>query len=506
MSTIRRQSILSSGVIYLGFALGFFNTYLFTRQGGFTPSEYGLYGTFMGVANIINSFANLGMQSYILKFYPYYRDNLKVKDDDMMGWAFVTSFFGFIIVLAAGFIFKDLVVRKFSANAPDFVKYYAWVFPLGFGLTMYSILEAYAWQLKKSVLTNFLRELIFRVITSALAILFFLQLIKDFGLFIKLFSLTYILLALILLVILIRSGEIHLTLRRSRVSKKFFRKIVLLCSFIWSGGLIQNIAVVFDMIVISAVVPNGLAWAGIFGLAQNIASLIQAPQRGIIGASVSHLSRAWKDKDYDKIRRIYQRSSINQLIFACGVFVLIWLNFTDGVKNFHLQPVFVLAQPVFLFLGLWRIVDMGTGVNAQVIGTSTLWRFEFVTGMLLLALSLPLNYILAKKLGVVGPAIATFVSYSIYNAIRYMFLLKKFNLQPFSYKTGLTLILAACGYGISYILFRNIHGFMAMAARSLCFIIIYAGGTYLLKLSPDLIPVWNTLKKKLAIPYLRTRK
>ena len=35
-------------------------------------------------------------------------------------------------------------------------------FPLGFGLTMYSILEAYAWQLRKSVLTSFLREMLFR--------------------------------------------------------------------------------------------------------------------------------------------------------------------------------------------------------------------------------------------------------------------------------------------------------------------------------------------------------
>ena len=93
MSDIRRQSILSSGIIYLGFALGFLNTYLFTRQGGFTQSEYGLYGTFMGVANIIASFANLGMQAYILKFYPYYQDNLKVRNNDMLTWAFVTSIF-----------------------------------------------------------------------------------------------------------------------------------------------------------------------------------------------------------------------------------------------------------------------------------------------------------------------------------------------------------------------------------------------------------------------------
>ena len=101
MSTIRRQSIISTGIIYLGFALGFLNTYLFTRQGGFTPSEYGLYGTFMGVANIINAFANFGMSAYIYKFYPFYQDNLKVKDNDMMGWAFVTSMMGFLLVLVA---------------------------------------------------------------------------------------------------------------------------------------------------------------------------------------------------------------------------------------------------------------------------------------------------------------------------------------------------------------------------------------------------------------------
>jgi O-antigen/teichoic acid export membrane protein len=506
MSDIRRQSILSSGIIYLGFALGFLNTYLFTRQGGFTQSEYGLYGTFIGVANIINSFANLGMQAYILKFYPYYQDNLKIKDNDMMGWAFVTSMLGFSMVLTAGFIFKDLVVRKFSANSPDFVKYYAWVFPLGFGLTMYSILEAYAWQLKKSVLTSFLKEMLFKFITAVLAILFFLHMIRNFDLFIKLFSLTYILLALILLIILIRSGEIHLTLRISRVSKKFFKKILLLCSFIWSGGLIQNVAVVFDFIVLYEVNTKRLGWAGIFSLALNIASLIQAPQRGIIAASISHLSRAWKDKNIQKIQRIYLRSSINQLIFACGIFVLIWLNFTDGVKNFHLQSAYDQAKPVFLFLGLWRIVDMGTGVNSQIIGTSIFWRFEFLTGMILLAITLPLNYFLAKKLGVIGPAIATLISYSIYNAIRYIFLLRKFKLQPFNYKTGLTLLLALAGYYCSYILFSHIHGFAAMAMRSLVFLIIYIAGTLLLKLSPDVIPVWNTLKKKLAIPYLRTRK
>ena len=109
-------------------------------------------------------------------------------------------------------------------------------------------------------------------------------------------------------------------------------------------------------------------------------------------------------------------------------------------------------------------------------------------------------------MGVVGPAIATLVSYIVYNTIRYIFLLRKFNMQPFSIKTLLTIVLAISGYYLSWLLFSHIHGFLAMAVRSLFFMSFYIGGALFLKLSPDVIPVWNTLIKKLTIPYLRPRK
>ncbi|HVY76413.1 MAG TPA: oligosaccharide flippase family protein [Puia sp.] len=506
MSTIRRQSILSSGIIYFGFALGFLNTYLFTREGGFTPGQYGLTGIFIAIANVFNAFANLGMQAYIYKFYPYYQDNLEVRDNDMMGRALTVSLVGFLLVMLAGYIFRGLVIRKFGAHSAELLTYYSWIFPFGFGLTMYSLLEAYAWQLKKSVLTTFLREVLFRLFTTVLIILVFVHFIPGFDLFIKIYALTYILLAAILIIILIRSGQIHITLRISRVTKKFYKKIIALSAFVWSGGLIYNVANVFDTIVIAAVMPDGLAFAGIFTLAQNVASLIQAPQRGIIAASIGPLSRAWKDKDYDRINRIYQRSSINQLLFACGIYVLIWLNFTEGVKTFHLQSNYLAAREVFLFLGLMRIVDMGTGVNSQIIGTSTFWRFEFFTGMILLGISLPLNYILTKRMGVVGPAIATLIALTVYNTIRYFFLLRKFNMQPFNSRTIFTILLALAGYFGAYLLFHSQQGLISMVLRSLFFIGIYLGGALLFKLSPDIIPVWNTLKKKMPISYLRTRK
>ena len=170
MSNIRRQSIISSVIVYFGFALGFINTYLYTKEGHFTESEYGLVSTFIAIANIMFSFANLGMLSYIYKFYPYYKDNLPAKKNDLLTWALASSAIGFILIIIIGIVIRDLVVQKYVTNAPDLVKYYWWLFPFGFGLMVYSVLEAYAWQEKLSVLTNFLREVLFRVFTTVLIV------------------------------------------------------------------------------------------------------------------------------------------------------------------------------------------------------------------------------------------------------------------------------------------------------------------------------------------------
>ena len=56
MSTIRRQSIVSSLVIYIGFAVGLLNIYLFTKQGIFTDTQFGLYNAFIAIATMMMAF------------------------------------------------------------------------------------------------------------------------------------------------------------------------------------------------------------------------------------------------------------------------------------------------------------------------------------------------------------------------------------------------------------------------------------------------------------------
>jgi hypothetical protein len=227
--------------------------------------------------------------------------------------------------------------------------------------------------------------------------------------------------------------------------------------------------------------------------------MIQAPQRGIIAASIAHLSKAWKDKNMELIRKIYQRSSINQLLFACGLFLLILLNFTDAVYTFKLKGTYLDAYYVVILLGLTKIVDMGTGVNAQIIGTSVHWRFEMISGVILLCVMLQLSYFLTREFGIVGTGAAQLGSITIYNMVRRLFLWNQFRLQPFTIQTLYTILWAAACFFLCYFVFRGMGGIGGMALRSLAFVVIYTGGVSFLKLSPDVKPVLDSLQKRLRL-------
>jgi O-antigen/teichoic acid export membrane protein len=497
MSTIRKQSILSSLVIYIGFAVGFLNTYFFTKKGLFTEADYGLVSIFMAIASMMMAFATLAMPAYIYKFYHYYNDNLPPCKNDMITWSLVIGSIGFILVMTAGWFFKHLVIRKFGENSPQLVIYYYWIFPMGLGLTIYSILEAYALNFGKSVLTNFLKEVQWRLFTTLLIVLFVTNVIKDFSQFIKLYSFTYPAITVILFAYLLFTKKIHFTFKVSKVTRRYSKKILALCAFVYSGALIFAVSRVFDTIVIASVLPGGIDKAGIFGIAALMTSVIQAPQRSIISVSIPHLSKAWKDKNMGLLQRVYQRSSINLLIFSCGIFVLIALNYTEAIRTFGLKPSYLTGYSAFLLLGLTTVIELGTGVNAQVIATSNYWRFELISGIVLLFLMLPLTYILTKQYDIFGPAVASLISITIYNVIRIIFLWKRFRLFPFTVQSIYTVLLAAGIFAICYFLFLNVHGFEGLILRSLVFFIIYAAAVLRLQLSPDIKPVLQTIRKRL---------
>lgn len=496
MSEVRRQSIVSTLFVYGGFLTGFINTWLFTRQGSpFSPSEYAMTGIFMAVGNLMYAFANMGTVAVVYKFYPYYNDNLPKKKNDLLAWSLLISLLGFLLVVVAGIVLKDLVVKKFGGNSPLFLQYYKWIFPFGFGLLIFTLLEAFGWGLRKPVFTTFLREVFFKFLVLGLIVFWSINLIDDFDIFIKLYAFTYLATAGVLLFFLIRHNEFHLYFRVSRVTRKFYRKMMSMASLTYSSGVVFMIAQFADTLIIMSLL--GTEAAGIFILGSVVSGLVQAPQRGAIAASTPVLAKAWKDKDINRISTIYSRSAINLLIASLGIFFLIWLSYEDIVLTFKLKTVYMDSLWIFFFFGLARIVDLGTGVNAQIIATSTFWRFEFISGMILLAIIVPLDYILVKEFGVIGAGYSNLISLSFYNIIRIIFLKVKFHMFPFGGRTLAAVFIAVAAYFVCFFAFASIHGLLGILMRSLSFLILFGCPILYFKLTPDVLPVLGTIAKRI---------
>ncbi|NDF99664.1 MAG: lipopolysaccharide biosynthesis protein, partial [Chitinophagia bacterium] len=405
---------------------------------------------------------------------------------------------GCVAAIIVGIIIEPIVIKKYATNAPQLVNYYYWTFLLGAGLLLFTILEAWNWQQQRAATSHFLKEAAWRLFILLLIGCFAAGLISSYDKFIKVFAGSFLLIALLLLLILLYRKQAPLAKPFSNVSYRLKRSAARYTSFTYCGTLVFTIAQVFDTILIASVVSNAMAKVALYSLAQNMASLVQVPQRGVIAAAIAPLSAAWKQKDMNTIAKIYQRSSINQLIVGAGLLVLLIINYNDAVETFHLKSTYLQAFTVLVLLGITKLIDMGTGVNSQIIVTSPKWRFEFISGIVLLMVMLPLSYWLTKKEGIIGTALAQLISIGGYNLFRLFFLWKKYRLQPFSLKSLYTIALAAGGWTLCYFLFDAWSGWEALFVQSTTFMLVYAAGIYLLQLTPDVKELLGAVRKRKA--------
>jgi O-antigen/teichoic acid export membrane protein len=292
-----------------------------------------------------------------------------------------------------------------------------------------------------------------------------------------------------------RIHQFNITFTVSRVTKKFIKKMIGVQVFVFGGICLNAVAITISGILIAS--KMGLTPTAVFTLAAYVANLIEIPQRSITSISTGILSRAWKDKNFAEINRIYHRSSINMLLIALFIFGNVWLNVAQGINILHIQNVYTAGLGVVLVLGIAKIIDAGTGVNSVILATSTFWKFEFYTGMILLSLRIPLAYILITRYGIIGPAYAELISQVVYNFIRYEFLRRKFKMQPFNKETFYTVLLGIAAIAAGYFLFTGMDGWAGIILRSIFFSGILIGGMFLLKLTPDAMQLIDVAKARI---------
>lgn len=174
---------------------------------------------------------------------------------------------GFGLFILAGWLGKGLIIRKFSGNSPLFVQYYFWLFPMVFFMLFFTLLESFAWGLRKTVLTNLLRETIVRLYGTVLIAGVALRWISV-DTFIKLYSGLFAVPALVLLVVLIRSRQFQLHIRMSSVTRRLWKRMLSFSLYVFSSNVFNVFAKTMEIFFISSI--NGLAQTGVYSIARTI--------------------------------------------------------------------------------------------------------------------------------------------------------------------------------------------------------------------------------------------
>lgn len=495
MGEIRKQTLQSSFLSYIGFLVGAINTWFFTRQGMFTPEQYGLTQVIISMSQILGPLASLGMTAFMNRFFPYYYDHLDRRKNDMLTVALLFSAVGAVLIFSGCIIFEPFVIRKFSTRSPLVIEYYYWTLFFSFFYLWFLIFESYLGTLKKTVLPGFMRETGYRLCVLALIGLYAFGVI-DFSLFVKLFCSIYLLIVLVIAGYLFWIRRLYVPSTFSKVTKRIKKSVWQYVLYVYTSLTINGIARQIDTLSLAG--AKSLNDTGIYSLNQFMAAILQVPYRGLQAIAGPLIAEHWKNKNYTELRRIYERSSINLLLMACFLFFNIWLNYDDGLQFLHIEEKYAAGKTVFLVLGLCNIYELGTGVNGAMLTTSPGWRFEFYSGLALLLLSIPLNIYMARWKGMEGVAFASMSTIITYNTIRLLFIKYRFNMWPFSSKTVYALLLTAGCYLLTGWLFQSIHGLTGIILRSIFFSGLFLTGVFVFRLTPDLPQFIEVVKRRLG--------
>ncbi len=462
-----------------------------------TTEQLGLTRLLLDTGSTLAYLCTFGCLPIIYKFFPFYRSYLPARKNDLPFITLIVCLVGFVIVSIIGISMKDIIVRKFSERSPLFVEYSYLVYPLTFFMLIYSWLEAFAWSFRKGVVSNALRETLVRLVFTVLIILLAAQIIGT-DQFLQLFSASYLLPVIFLFIVLRKTGGFGFYSTPSTVTRRMKGKMINFGLFLFGAQFLNLLSRTVDTFILSAKSDRGLTDTAVFTIATYVITIMEIPQRSMNSITIPVLAEAWKNKDLQHINQVYTKSVANLLVIGLMIFSLTILN-VHNLATFLGSDYKGIEWVIFLLV-IGKLIDLGTGSNSQVIGTSNYWKVDFITNVIYTLLALPLNYILISHYGLIGAAYSTLLSLTFYNLMRFGFLWYKFGLQPYTWKDLQAVLLAALVIPVVYFLPNASSIYLDAAIRTTVFCLLFVPAIYFLKVSVEI----NQLIEK-YIPFFRKK-
>ena len=241
--------------------------------------------------------------------------------------------------------------------------------------------------------------------------------------------LVYVFCLLVLLGSLVAQG--HLQFKLTLTLEPSLRKELIrfsLLSFAGTAGLI--IIGKVDSLMVAGLL--GLAPVAVYTTSFYMATVIEVPKRAMTQVATPLISRGFEKNDLADIKNIYSKTALNQFILGSLLLIGIAANL-DSI--FLLMPkgeFYQAGKWVVIIVGAGKLVDMLFGPSSEIIVYSKYYSFNIILILLLAGVIVTANNLLIPAYGIEGAAMGAALTLVIFNAVKFVFIWVKLELQPFS--------------------------------------------------------------------------
>jgi len=488
MGVVIKQSIRSSIIAYIGVAIGYVNV-LWLYPNFLSSEQIGLFRLIQSSAYLLATFGQIGLAQSLIKFSPELKKNKGFLSAILLGGSL-----GFILLSLLALLFRASIVDYFSKESVMFVDYFQVTLLISFLLINFQLLEAYSRSLLKIVMPTLLKDVGLRVLSTIVLLLYGFEII-DFTLLIYSLLGVYGLVLIALAFQLKVSHQASLHFNFNFLKNGTWKKILNFgCySLIGAGG--TQIILQIDSIMVSGAL--GLKATGVYTIAFFIGVVIEMPKRAITQISASLLSQSFNSGDMAAVKKLYQQTSINQMIIGTLLLIGIWANLESIYYFVPNNEDYINGFSVVLFIALGKLSDMVFGTNGEIIIMSKHYKFNVVFVSILAVLTVVLNLFLIPIYGIEGAAIASFIAMLSFNLIKFYFVWFKFKIQPFTMASLKFVLIALVVLGANYFLPKFESVYIDLLVRSALITTLLMGLTYGWKISTEINDLVDKSLRKL---------
>ena len=412
MGIIAKQSIKGTIVTYIGVAIGFVTTF-FVLTRFLSAEEIGLARALIDAAMLFIGLAQLGTNSSIIRFFPYFQSSKDNSHHGFFFWTNVVPFVGFILFGLIYWACSGPLSAWFGEKSPLLVNYYYFVLPLAFFMLYQTIYETNANVLKHIVVPRAVREVVVRVGLLVIYLLYAFEVLSMDGFVIGI-CINYAVAALINILYVFTLTRISLRpdWQFLKDNPKLVRSYLLYTGFLIVSALTSVLAPTLSSFFITA--QMGLSFTGVFAIATYMAAMVSIPSRSLVAITQPELSQTIKDNDRANTSRLLAQATNNLLLIGGFILLAIWVN-VDLI--FHILPNgadYISAKNVVLILGVSQLILGTFTVCLNTLNYSRYYAFSLLFSIILTSGSIVLNYHLVPRYGMVGAAVSNLLSYGIY--------------------------------------------------------------------------------------------